>query len=175
MEPIRWALLEHPELFDQHQERRAGYSPHAAMTDIWVRYNDRAPFDAGQRPWSEINDPHDSVWYPCADSLGVKPFVRDLMARVRGDRLGGVLITKLAPRGEIAEHVDAGWHAQHYQKFYVAIDHGPGAVFRFPDGDITAKPGDVYWFRNDVPHSVYNGGQIDRIAMICCIECEPPQ
>ena len=49
----------HPELWDQHKERRTGrYSPHGGMTDIWVRYNDPA------RVGPHFNDEHVPVWYP---------------------------------------------------------------------------------------------------------------
>jgi quercetin dioxygenase-like cupin family protein len=169
--PLLLALQRHPEIFGLHSQRRyAPGSPHPEMTDVWVRYNDCRPFEAGQRPWSEFNDEHESVWYPEADLIPeVRPVVFDLMAAVQGERLGGVLITKLAPGGKIAPHVDKGWHAEYYDKYYVALKSDPGAAFGFPDGVIEAVAGEVYWFRNDVPHWVINGSKDDRFAMIVCI------
>jgi len=66
--------------------------------------------------------------------------------------------------------VDSGWHAEHYDKYYVPILNHPGATFNFPDGYIDPLDGEVYWFRNDVPHSVTNASDSDRIAMIVCVE-----
>lgn len=169
--PLRLALARQPELFDRYTERRtAPGSPHSKMTDIWVRYNDRRKHDE-TGDFSTINDPHESVWYPDSAKIPeVFPIVFGLMAHVRGERLGGILITKL-PAGEVIEpHVDGGWHAATYDKFYVAIQTPDTARFSFPDGRIQARDGDVHWFRNDVTHSVENPGPGDRIAMVVCIQ-----
>ncbi len=170
--PLAVALARQPDLFGRNRERKyAPGTPHSGMSDIWLRYNDRAPFDAGARPWSQFNDLHEPVWYPEAALLPeARPIVFGLMARFQGVQLGGVLITKLAPGAKVETHVDSGWHASRFSKFYVAIDHAPGAKFGFPDGVIEARIGDIFWFRNDVPHWVENGGDRDRIAMICCIQ-----
>lgn len=163
-------LKDMPELFGRISARKyAAGSPHSGMTDIWVRYNDYRPF-AESGDWSRINDPHESVWYP--DSFEI-PQARDiamkLMAHVGGERLGGILITKIPPGGVIELHTDHGWHAGYYDKYYVAIDNAERSIFIFPDGHFEAKKGDVYWFRNDVQHAVINGSDRDRVAMIVCI------
>lgn len=164
--PLRAALAAQPYLFGQHRARADAYgSPHRAMSDIWVRYNDIRNFGP------HFNDEHDAVWYPAYDQLPeLDPILFGLMGFVGGERLGGVLITKLPPGAEIATHVDSGWHADYYEKFYVAVQNAPGAVFRFPSGDIVAQPGDCYWFDNSVPHGVINGSCEDRIALIVCIK-----
>ncbi|WOB06457.1 aspartyl/asparaginyl beta-hydroxylase domain-containing protein [Piscinibacter gummiphilus] len=169
--PLLLALQRQPDLFGRHGARQyAPGTPHSGMTDVWVRYNDCRPFEAGERPWSEFNDAHESVWYPEADAIPeVRPVVFDLMAKVQGERLGGVLITKLPPRTAIEPHIDGGWHASYYDKYYVALKCEKGAVFGFPDGEIHARAGDVYWFRNDVEHWVVNGSEDERLAMIVCI------
>jgi hypothetical protein len=168
--PLMLALQRQPELFGRHRQRQyTEGTPHAGMTDVWVRYNDCTPFEKSG-DWSTFNDEHESVWYPEADSIPqVRPIVFGLMARVEGERLGGVLITKIPPGGKIEPHVDDGWHAGYYDKYYVAIHNKPRAVFGFPDGVIEANTGDVWWFRNDVPHWVINGSDDDRLAMIVCI------
>jgi hypothetical protein len=166
MLPLQLALQKKPHLWGQHGARKyAEASPHLAMTDIWVRYNHIDNLGPN------FNDEHDSVWYPAINDLPqVRPIVMGLMARVEGERLGGVLITKIPPGGSIAPHVDGGWHAGYYEKYYVAVKNDPGAVFGFPDGDIHANTGDVYWFRNDIPHWVNNDSSDERIAMIACIK-----
>lgn len=166
--PLQMALVRQPELFGRRTLRADRYeSPHTQMTDIWVRYNEYSNLE---RSPTTFNDQHDSVWYPEAECIPeVRGIVMSLMAHVGGERLGGVLITKIPPGGGIEPHVDTGWHAEYYEKYYVPILNDTGAVFGFPDGVINAMPGEVYWFRNDVLHWVKNGSQRDRIAMIVCI------
>jgi hypothetical protein len=170
--PLRMSLARQPELFGRYGERQyAPGTPHSGMTDIWVRYNDRRPFEASG-DFSGINDSHESVWYPDSAKLPeVMPIVHGLMAHVKGERLGGVLITKLPAGGSIEPHIDSGWHAATYDKFYVAVQTPPGSVFGFPDGKIIANDGDVYFFKNNIEHWVTNNGSYDRIAMIVCIQC----
>lgn len=165
--PLQMALVRQPELFHKHKERAETYgTPHSGMTDIWVRYNDAKNL----ADLSTFNDEHDSVWYPEAAFIPqVRPIVFGLMNLVEGERLGGILITKLPPGGKIASHVDHGWHAGYYEKYYVPIQNDEGAVFGFPDGEIRPQLGEIYWFRNDVPHWVENNSNRDRIAMIVCI------
>jgi hypothetical protein len=163
--PLRAALARQPDLFGAHGARAYAGSPHRAMTDIWVRYN--APHNLGPA----FNDEHDAVWYPAWQQLPeLHALVFDLMRRVEGERLGGILITKLPPGGVIAPHVDTGWHADYYEKFYIAIANPPGALFGFPDGAIAAEDGDCWWFDNSVPHAVHNNSTTERLALIVCIK-----
>ena len=175
VQPLRVALTHNPHLFGERDQRASAYaSPHTAMKDIWVRYNDIRKFADGNL--AHFNDEHDPIWYPAYYALPhLKTILFPLMAKVEGERLGGVLITKTPPGGRIDPHIDHGWHAGYYEKFYVPVQTGQGAVFGFPDGEIRATDGEVYWFRNDVPHWVANDSDIDRIAMIVCIKTEKYQ
>lgn len=163
------ALNRQPELYGRHGQRAYGESPHNKMTDIWVRFNDFKNFDAAN-PAAFVAE-HESVWYPEYYALPqLRPIIFDLMGFVEGERLGGVLITKLPPGGKIEQHVDSGWHATYYDKFYVAIQNEKGATFDFEDAVIDPTPGDVYWFDNSKPHGVTNDSARDRIALIVCIK-----
>lgn len=170
--PLRAVLEVNPGLFGQRTERAQAYaSPHTAMQDIWVRYNDIKNLQNGDM--ARFNREHDSVWYPAYRELPqIKPIVFSIMAQVEGTRLGGVLITKLPPGGSIASHVDAGWHAGYYDKFFVPIKARGNSVFGFPDGEITRGEDSAFWFRNDVPHWVRNDSEEDRISMIVCIKTD---
>lgn len=170
---LKAEILSHYEEFDKYNQRRVfENSPHAQMTDIWARYNDINPFlEKGSLVGFEAE--HDSVWYPVIEKIpAVKKVVFDLMSKVDGERLGGVLITKLPVGGHIERHTDAGWHAQYYDKFFVPIQIQEGAVFGFDDGDIHAKEGEAWWFDNSNPHWVTNNSKCDRIGMIVCIRTE---
>lgn len=170
---LKQEILAHYEEFDRYDQRRTvPGSPHTEMTDIWARYNDITPFLA-KGSLEGFEAPHDSVWYPVIEKIpAVKKIVFDLMSKVEGERIGGVLITKLPPGGHIARHTDAGWHAQYYEKFFVPIQISEGAIFGFEDGDIHAKEGEAWWFDNSNPHWVTNNSNCDRIAMIVCIRTE---
>jgi hypothetical protein len=166
--PLQIALLAQPELFGVHTRRGDAYgSPHGGMTDIWVRYN---AIENLAEP-ATFNDEHESVWYPAYEKLPeLKPIVFDLMRLTCGERLGGVLITKLPAGGKIAPHTDKGWHASYYDKFYLPIQNDEGATFEWEDGVISPQLGECYWFDNSVPHWVNNESKRDRIALIICIK-----
>ena len=172
--PLLAALQRQPELFNVYGERRRQVgdikSPHREVEDIWLRHNDRRPFESGERPWSEFNDPHDAVWYPAHDKLPeARPLIFDVMRAVEGEHLGGILITKLAPGRSIEPHTDHGWHAEAHEKFMLHLQCDEGAVFGFPSGVMQAAAGQLWWFRNDEPHWIANKSQRDRVVMIISI------
>jgi hypothetical protein len=171
--PLQKELLDNYDEFDKIQYRRtATGSPHSEMTDIWVRYNDISTLTT-TADLRNLSDEHDSVWYPVIDKIpSLKKVVFDLMRIVDGERLGGILVTKLAAGGHIARHTDSGWHAQYYDKFYVPILNSKGSVFGFEDGDIDPELGQAWWFDNSNPHWVDNKSDTDRIALIVCIRTE---
>ncbi|KWT94688.1 Aspartyl/Asparaginyl beta-hydroxylase [Variovorax sp. WDL1] len=165
MAPLRAALAEHPELWDQRTERTAPEgSPHHGLSDIWARFADPATMQA--------DGAHDSVWYRPADVLPVRDIVFPLMAAVRGERLGGVLITRIKPGQVCKPHTDPGWHARYYDKFAVQIEAAPEQAFHFEGESLVTCPGDVFWFDNAYTHWVTNDSQRDRITMIVCIRTE---
>ena len=173
--PLMAQLDAHPELWDARPERRtAEGTPHAGMRDIWVRYN------AIEKLGPAFNDEHVPVWYPAWEALpALRPIVMGLMAKVEGEMLGGVLITKIPPGAKIDKHVDLGWHVDYYQKFYVSLQSAPGAMFgcesgevEYPTEYIEPKTGEVWLFDNHTPHWVENNSTIDRITLIVCIRTD---
>lgn len=173
LEGLRKEILQCGDEFDKYNFRRtAKGSPHSEMNDIWVRYNDVAPF-LKKGSLEGFDSEHDSVWYPVINRLpSLKRVVFDLMNMVDGERLGGVLITKLPPKGHIKRHEDSGWHARYYDKFYVPIFNEKNSIFGFDDGIIDPNIGDAWWFDNAKPHWVTNDSNKDRVAMIVCIRTE---
>jgi len=171
IEPLKKALNKHADLFGEYPQRgESETSPHHEMTDIWVRYNNIKPFLASG-DFSGFSDEHDSIWYDCVKQIPeVFEPVFKVMTAVDGERLGGVLITKLPPGGEIKPHYDNGWHAAYYDKYYIPIQNKKGASFYFHDGVIEPQEGEVYWFDNSNFHWVKNETNIERIAMIVCIK-----
>jgi len=168
--PLLAQLEQHPELWGEFGWRKSiPGGPHSEMTDIWVRYNDIRPFQASG-DFSRFNDEHESVWYPAYHKLSaLKAIIFDLMRLVEGERLGGILITRIPPGAGIAPHRDASWHVEHYDKFYVQLKNPPGAVFWTEDEVNRPLPGDIYRFDNRVLHWVKNEGKSERMTLIVCI------
>jgi hypothetical protein len=163
--PLLHALELHPHLWDQRTERTApADSPHHELSDIWARFAD---------PETMREDgSHDSIWLPPANVLPVREIVFPLMNMVRGERLGGVLITRIQPGQVCKPHVDPGWHARYYRKFAVQVAADSDQKFHFKDIALVTEPGDLYWFDNSQEHWVTNDGFTDRITMIVCIKTE---
>jgi hypothetical protein len=161
------AVNKHPELWDQNTLRTKGYGPHAKVSDIWVRYNALENLKSDDR--QAFNSPHESVWYPAASVLPVKPLVMQLMALVGGTRLGGVLITKIPAHEQCLPHVDRGWHAEYYEKFAIQLAANSRQAFHFEGESLVTQPGDLFTFDNSYTHWVTNDSDEDRMTLICCI------
>ncbi len=170
-------LEESPELWDENPLRRvAPDTPHSRMSDIWVRYNDIAPFQASG-DFSKFNDAHIPIWYPAWKKLpALRSIIFDLMAMVDGEMLCGVLITRIPPGMGIDRHVDDSWHVQYTKKFYVTLQSVPGAIFGCEDADgveeLNPHAGEIWLFDNRKPHWVINNSDKDRITLIVCIRTE---
>lgn len=166
--PLIYQLARHPELWNQHTMRTASEgTPHREADDIWVRYN----------PWRNFHgDPvafhaeHVAEWYPC---IGVIPgawrLAREVMRRVGGKTLGGVLITRIPPGGQVKPHVDRGWHADVHAKYAVQIKGNASQAFCFDDAELRPEPGDLYTFDNSRRHWVTNESDSERITLIVCV------
>lgn len=154
-------------LFGEFNARKDASPIHEQMDDIWLRYGDiREMIESGD--YSKIAHEHDSIWLK--DLPECKKLCFKVMSLVDGERLGGVLITRLPPNGEILPHNDSGWHADYYDKYYVPIENEAGSILGFDEGDIHPNIGDVWAFDNSYTHWVDNNTDHDRIAMIICIK-----
>ena len=162
------SIARHPELWNEHTARtQDDFSPHSSLDDIWLRYND---FDNYNDDRESFNNEHDSVWYPSSDLIPVKQIVMQVMAMVGGERLGGVLITRIPPGGKCAPHVDGGWHAGYYEKFAIQLEGTLDQAFHFEGESFSALPGDLYTFDNSKLHWVENNSDANRMTMIICIK-----
>src|SRR4051812_26786925 len=154
--PLLAQLAAQPELWDAHRSRKdMPGGPHARMSDIWLRYN--APERLDPADPRGFNAEHVPIWYPAWRVLtAAQPIVFELMARVQGEMLGGILITRIPPGEVIDPHRDGGWHVEYYEKFYLALQSAPGADFVCEhDGcleRLNPKPGDVHLFDNRKLH-----------------------
>lgn len=153
-------------LWNAYKLRTEAYQ-HSDVSDIWCRYN---PFENFDGDLARFNGPHESVWYPHVEQIpSVKPLVFDLMRAVEGERLGGVLITRIPAGKQCKPHRDGGWHATYYEKFAIQLASAPGQAFCFEGESHSAAPGEVYSFRNEFTHWVDNDSEEDRMTLIVCI------
>lgn len=165
-------LEEHPQLWDQHPERKIGYgSPHSEMSDIWVRFRDKSEL-LEVKHYAESHTP---VWYPSRRILTeVERISLDMMTLFRAVQLGGVLITKIPPSGEIKPHNDRGrWHPEFFNtKVYIPLQSNDGCINTCQDDQVNMKTGEVWVFDNLKTHSVQNNGDTDRITLIISMRTE---
>jgi hypothetical protein len=168
---LQASLAENPELWDAHKMRTDAYhSPHNSVSDIWVRYNAWDNF-TGDIP--AFNAEHVSEWYPCITKIPeVWSLSRKVFHRVGGKELGGVLITRIPPHGEVKPHIDHGWHADYYEKFAIQVKSNKEQAFCFEDNKLHPLPGDLYTFDNSKLHWVTNPTDEERITLIICIKRE---
>lgn len=112
-------------------------------------------------------DQHENVDYPAYKLLtDARAMVMGLMSRVGGERLGRVMINKIAPGGVIFPHADTPSHADYYTRFHIVLQSQPGVVFRAGDESVYMAPGEVWWFDNKQEHEVINNSADDRIHII---------
>ena len=89
-----------------------------------------------------------------------------VMARVDGERLGRVMINKIAPGSVIYPHADTPAHTAYYSRFHLVLQSQPGVVFRAGDESTYMGTGELWWFDNSQVHEVLNNSADDRIHMI---------
>ena len=75
-----------------------------------------------------------------------------LMAYVQGERLGRVMINKIAPGGKIFPHADTPEHTAYYTRFHIVLQSAPGCFIRADSEQLEMRGGDVFWFNNKLEH-----------------------
>lgn len=162
--PLLHAVERQPLLWNAHVLRTTHPgTPHTEVDDIWLRFNTLPP--EGQE--AKIIDEHESINYPAMLALPqARSIIFDLMRRVEGERLGRVLITRLAPGKAIAPHTDGGSHAAYYDRYHVILQNAAGSIFRAGNESVVMVPGEVWWFDNSQEHEVKNASSDDRLTMI---------
>lgn len=168
VKPLKDQLAQNPGVWNRHTMRTTAYeTPHLAVSDIWVRYNAWENFRGDIQAF---NAEHVSSWYPVIREIPAAwSLSRRVLRYVGGRRLGGVLITRIPPGGEVKPHIDMGWHAGFYEKFAVQVAGNDQQAFCFEDAELRPHPGDLYTFDNSRLHWVNNESDQERITLIICI------
>lgn len=138
-------------------------SAHAQADDIWIRFNDLLVSDTAEKIVNDL----EAVWYPAINDLpAARPLIYDIARRVEADRIGRVLITRLAPGQSVSPHSDDGANAEYYDRYHLVLHGLPGNKFRCGDETVDMETGALWWFRHGVEHECRNESMDDRIHMI---------
>ncbi len=166
--PLLLAIKLKPELWDRQTLRKdRPNNAHKQTQDIWIRFND--PKKVNDPDFTEVHFP---VWHPAYYELPqIRPIIFGLMARTEATQLGGVMITKIQPKGRVLPHTDLGWHPEFYPlKLYIPLQTNPSCINRVEDETVKMNTGECWFFRNTVEHEVINDGDDDRITLIVCLK-----
>lgn len=165
--PLMHQLARQPDLWNAERTRTSfDGSPHSEADDILIRF--------GGLNTPEVGDTLVCDWLPQAGRLPVRPLVFALMARLEGEQLGRVVITRLAPGGVIAPHADVlGEYSRFYSRYHICLNGESGSLFHCGDDCVTMRTGEVWFFRADLIHSVENFSSEDRIHMLVDLRISP--
>ena len=118
-------------------------------------------------------DQHENEWLPIIKDLPeIENLVFFLMSQVRGTRLGRVIINRVKPGGHIFPHEDTPVHAQYWSRFHIVLKALPGVEFTCGDSKVEMLSGEIWYFRNDLMHSVTNNSAEERIHIVVDIKTQ---
>lgn len=168
--PLNLATKRRPGLWKEDTYLRDyPQGPFKQIESIMLRFPVKSVFETEEELKNHVStyDQHENIDYPAyAELPEARPLVMQLMARAAGERLGRVMINKIAPGGVIFSHVDTKSHTDYYSRFHIVLESKPGVVFRAGDEQIYMAPGEVWWFDNAQEHEVINNSAEDRVHMI---------
>jgi len=180
--PLMLAIARRPELWTEDTFlRHYPQGPFGLVDSIMLRFPEKVVFK-GTRAERKLElykanrlpgfDQHESIDYPAYAQLPeARSIVMQVFAAVAGERLGRVMINRIAPGGRIFPHADTPEHANYYSRFHVVLQSEPGVIFRACDEQTYWETGSVFWFNNKLEHEVINNSAADRIHMIVDARC----
>ena len=170
------AIQRRPELWKEDTYLRDyPQGPFGEVESIILRFPQKSVHETEKELQDHLSkyDQHENLDQPAYKVLTeARPMVMNLMAYVGGERLGRVMINKLAPGGMIYPHRDTPVHANYWDRFHICLQSSPGVDFRCDDEHIYMAPGEIWWFQNANEHEVNNLSNEDRIHLIVDIRCQ---
>ncbi|MEO5626999.1 MAG: aspartyl/asparaginyl beta-hydroxylase domain-containing protein [Dokdonella sp.] len=168
--PLLLAIRRRPELWKEDTYLRDyPQGPFGDTETIMLRFPVKrvADTEAELKDILSTYDQHENIDYPAYALLHeARPLVMDLMAFVKGERLGRVMVNKLRPGGRVFPHADTPVHAEYWTRFHIVLSAKPGCVIRCDDEQLQFQTGDCFWFNNKLEHEVNNNSADDRISMV---------
>jgi hypothetical protein len=172
--PLLVAIKRQPELWQEDSFlRHYPQGPFGEVESIMLRFPEKVELETEE----QLNlykanmlpgfDQHESIDYPAYSVLPeARQLIMNLMAYVKGTRLGRCIINKVNPGGRIFPHADSPEHAGYWQRFHIVLESQPGNVFRAGDEQIHMQQGEIWWFENQVEHEVINNSAESRIHLV---------
>lgn len=168
--PLLLAIKRRPELWKEDTYLRDyPQGPFAQIESIMLRFPVKSVCETEIELKDHLSkyDPHENIDYPVYKQLPeARPLVMNLFNYVAGERLGRVMINKIAPGGVIYPHKDTPSHTEYYTRFHIVLQSQPGVIFRAGDEKVYMAPGEVWWFDNKEEHEVINNSADDRIHIV---------
>lgn len=180
--PLMLAIARRPELWKEDSFlRHYPQGPFGMVDSIMLRFPEKVVFE-GPDAEEKVElykanklpgfDQHESKDYPAYAVLPeARALVMPLFAAVQGERLGRVMINRIAPGGVIYPHPDTEEHCSYYKRFHIVLQSAPGVKFRAGDEWTYWETGSAFWFDNSLEHEVINESQMDRIHMVIDARC----
>ncbi len=91
--------------------------------------------------------------------------VQWLSQAMRSEQIGRVMVARLVSNGHVKPHCDGGAYYDFYDRFHICLS-GAGCYFRVGRETVKMLPGEVYWFRNNDEHEVWNDTDTPRDHVI---------
>jgi len=176
--PLMLAITRRPELWKADTYLRDyPQGPFGEVESIMLRFPEKRVFEQeaeveAYKRGEHFYDQHESIDYPAYAVLHeARPLVMNIFAAVAGERLGRVMINKIAPGGRIFPHPDTPEHTSYYSRFHVVLQSAEGVKFRAGEEWAYWETGSVFWFNNALEHEVINDSPIDRIHLVMDARC----
>lgn len=166
-------IKQNPELWKEDTYLRDyPQGPFGEIESIMLRFPEKRVFEQEEelekyKQGLSHFDQHESIDYPAYSILTeARSLVMGLMSYVGGERLGRVMVNKIAQGGQIYPHADTPEHTDYYTRFHIVLQSGAGCFIRAGDEQLDMRSGDVFWFNNKLEHEVVNNSNMDRISMV---------
>lgn len=168
VQPIIDELNAYPEVWNLNPYRQVADGPHIDSNDAILRGCGTPP--SPDTDASQVNGLHISEWYDAVQLLpSAKALSLEMMAVLRGEMLGLVMLYEIPPGAEVKMHIDRGWHAEFYDKFNVCIETNDDAAMVFEHVLLRQKVGEIHRFRNDILHGAVNLGTTPHRILVVCL------
>lgn len=168
--PLLLAIRRRPELWkEDNYLRDYPQGPFGEIESIMLRFPVKTVHETEEDLKDHLSryDQHENIDYPPYKLLPeARPLIMGLMTVVAGERLGRVMINKIAPGGRIYPHADTPVHAEYWSRFHIVLHSRPGVDFRCGEERIYMETRSVWWFNNQLEHEVVNNSDEDRIHLI---------
>ncbi len=124
------------------------------------------PLVGANRTVDEINDTHDSVEYPIAQSHPETMRFLYCFADKMDSDLCRAMIVRLRPSGRVYRHIDTGQYYAVRERYHLVLRSSAGSPLTVGEESAVFAEGEVWWFNNKMPHEASNPSTEWRIHLI---------